>query len=97
MKERTLHKADKLKRGSDSSSLILYNDDINTFDHVIKSLVEVCGHDPVQAEQCALIVHFNGSCEVKLGLPVVLSAMSRSLNFKGLNSKVHPQSTEKNS
>jgi ATP-dependent Clp protease adaptor protein ClpS len=88
MKERTLHKDDKLKSGSESSSLILYNDDINTFDHVIKSLVEVCGHDSVQAEQCALIVHFKGSCEVKTGMPEVLNAMSRSLNVKGLNSKV---------
>jgi len=88
MKERTLHKDDKLKSGSESSSLILYNDDINTFDHVIKSLVEVCGHDSVQAEQCALIVHFKGSCEIKIGLAEVLNAMSRSLNAKGLNSKV---------
>jgi ATP-dependent Clp protease adaptor protein ClpS len=55
---------------------------------VIKSLVEICGHDAVQAEQCALIVHFKGSCEVKLGVVEVLNAMSRSLNAKGLNSKV---------
>ena len=88
MKEKTLNKDNKLKSGSESSSLILYNDDINTFDHVIKSLVEVCGHDSVQAEQCALIVHFKGSCEVKLGLVEVLNVMSRSLNAKGLKSKV---------
>jgi ATP-dependent Clp protease adaptor protein ClpS len=67
MKEKTLHKDDKLNSGSESGSLILYNDDINTFEHVIKSLVEICGHDAVQA---------------------VLNAMSRSLNAKGLNSKV---------
>jgi ATP-dependent Clp protease adaptor protein ClpS len=88
MKEKTLHKDDKLNSGSESGSLILYNDDINTFEHVIKSLVEVCDHDAVQAEQCALIVHFKGSCEVKLGVVEVLNAMSRSLNAKGLNSKV---------
>lgn len=88
MKERTLHKDDKLKSGSESGLLILYNDEINTFEHVIKSLVEICGHDSVQAEQCALIVHFKGSCEVKLGILEVLTAMSRSLNAKGLNSKV---------
>jgi ATP-dependent Clp protease adaptor protein ClpS len=88
MKEKTLHKDDKLNSGSESGSLILYNDDINTFEHVIKSLVEICGHDAVQAEQCALIVHFKGSCEVKLGVVEVLNAMSRSLNAKGLNSKV---------
>jgi len=88
MKEKTLHKDDKLNSGSESGSLILYNDEINTFEHVIKSLVEICGHDAVQAEQCALIVHFKGSCEVKLGVVEVLNAMSRSLNAKGLNSKV---------
>jgi ATP-dependent Clp protease adaptor protein ClpS len=88
MKEKILHRDDKLKSGDESSTLVLYNDDINTFDHVIKSLVEVCGHDPVQAEQCAMIVHFKGSCDVKIGMVEVLNAMSRSLNLKGLNSKV---------
>ena len=88
MKEKTLRGEDKLKSGRESGCLILYNDDINTFEHVIKSLVEICGHDSVQAEQCALIVHFKGSCEVKLGIVEVLNAMSRSLNAKGLNSKV---------
>lgn len=88
MKEKILHKDNKLKRGSESATLILYNDDVNTFEHVIKSLVEICGHDSVQAEQCAMIVHFKGSCEIKLGIVEVLNAMSRSLNAKGLNSKV---------
>ena len=91
MKEKTLRKGDKLKSGNESGSLILYNDEVNTFEHVIKSLVDVCGHDAVQAEQCALIVHFKGSCEVKLGIIEVLNAMSRSLNAKGLNSQVDPQ------
>jgi ATP-dependent Clp protease adaptor protein ClpS len=88
MKERALHRDDRLNSGGDSGSLILFNDDVNTFEHVIKSLVEICGHDPVQAEQCALIVHFKGKCEIKSGPVEVLNAMSRSLNVKGLNSKV---------
>ena len=88
MKERALHRDDRLNSGGETSSLILYNDDINTFEHVIKALVEICGHDPVQAEQCALIVHFKGKCEVKSGPVEVLNAMSRSLNLKGLISKV---------
>jgi ATP-dependent Clp protease adaptor protein ClpS len=91
MKEKTLHRNDKLNSGGESASLILYNDDVNTFEHVIKSLVEVCGHDEVQAEQCALIVHFKGKCDVKSGPVEVLNAMSRSLNKKGLNSKVDLQ------
>jgi ATP-dependent Clp protease adaptor protein ClpS len=88
MKERTLHRDDKLQKSRETSYLILLNDNINTFDHVIKALVEICGHDPVQAEQCALIVHLKGSCEVKTGIKEVLNAMSKSLNAKGLNSKV---------
>jgi len=88
MKEKILHKDDKKRSGSETGTLILYNDDINTFEHVIKSLVDVCGHDAVQAEQCAMIVHFKGSCEVRIGVVEVLNAMSRSLNAKGLNSKV---------
>jgi ATP-dependent Clp protease adaptor protein ClpS len=88
MKEKTLHKANKKSTGGEKYSLVLYNDEINTFDHVIKSLVEVCGHDSVQAEQCALIVHLKGRCEIKLGIWEVLNAMSKSLNAKGLNSKV---------
>jgi ATP-dependent Clp protease adaptor protein ClpS len=87
VKESPLHNDDQLKSSKKPGCLILYNDDVNTFEHVIKSLVEVCGHDPVQAEQCAMIVHFKGSCEIKRGLPEVLNAMSRSLNLKGLNSK----------
>ena len=88
MKEKILNKEDKLKSGGESNSLILYNDNINTFDHVIKSLVEVCGHDPFQAEQCAFIVHFKGKCDIKTGMVEVLTAMSKSLNAKGLKSRV---------
>ena len=47
--------------------IILYNDDVNTFDHVIKMLVAHCGHTYEQAEQCAYIVHFKGKCTVKTG------------------------------
>jgi ATP-dependent Clp protease adaptor protein ClpS len=88
MKEKTLRKSNKQSSEGEKYSLVLYNDEINTFDHVIKSLVEICGHDSVQAEQCALIVHLKGSCDIKSGIMEVLQVMSRSLNAKGLNSKV---------
>ena len=52
---------------SDEKELILFNDDINTFDYVIETLIEVCGHDANQAEQCAMVAHFNGKCGVKTG------------------------------
>lgn len=48
-------------------NLVLYNDEHNTFDHVIDMLISVCGHDAMQAEQCALLVHFKGKCTVLSG------------------------------
>lgn len=47
--------------------IVLYNDDVNTFDHVIETLINACEHTPEQAEQCSLIVHYNGKCTVKTG------------------------------
>ena len=88
MKESTLHKNDKLNSDESSVSLILFNDDVNTFEYVIESLVEVCGHEPEQAEQCAMIVHFKGSCQIKSGNMETMNSMSRLLNKKGLRSKV---------
>lgn len=49
------------------SEIVLFNDDVNTFDHVISTLIDVCDHTPEQAEQCSLIVHYNGKCTVKTG------------------------------
>ncbi|MGB1449621.1 MAG: ATP-dependent Clp protease adaptor ClpS [Flavobacteriaceae bacterium] len=47
--------------------IILHNDDVNTFDHVIRCLVRICDQTPEQAEQCAYIVHYHGKCVVKTG------------------------------
>lgn len=49
------------------NEIVLFNDDVNTFEHVIDTLVDVCEHTPEQAEQCSLIVHYNGKCTVKTG------------------------------
>ena len=51
----------------DSYDLIVYNDEVNTFDHVINILMKVCKHSPEQAEQCTIIIHFKGKCAVKKG------------------------------
>lgn len=66
------------------NDLILYNDEINTFDFVIESLVEVCRHDFEQAEQCALIAHFKGRCAVKSGSYEELKGMSEELTLRRL-------------
>ncbi len=49
------------------NEIVLYNDDVNTFDHVIETLIDVCDHTPEQAEQCSIIVHYKGKCTVKTG------------------------------
>lgn len=64
--------------------LVLHNDDVNTFVFVIDSLVEICGHDPVQAEQCAFITHHQGKCDVKKGVISDLKPMLQSLLNRGL-------------
>lgn len=68
----------------DEHFLVLHNDDVNTFIFVIDSLVEVCGHDPIQAEQCAFITHHQGKCDVKKGEVNTLKAMHQSLQSRGL-------------
>lgn len=64
--------------------LVLYNDDHNTFDYVIVSLMEVCNMPPEQAEQCTLIAHYKGSCDVKKGSYKTLRPYKHGLNERGL-------------
>jgi ATP-dependent Clp protease adaptor protein ClpS len=64
--------------------LILHNDDVNTFDFVINCLIEICDHDFVQAEQCAMITHYKGKCDIKKGEMKSLKEMKSSLAKKGL-------------
>jgi ATP-dependent Clp protease adaptor protein ClpS len=64
--------------------LILYNDDVNTFDFVIDTLIEVCNHEPEQAEQCALITHYKGKCNVKTGDYYEVKPMYDEMTFRGL-------------
>lgn len=64
--------------------LVLFNDDHNTFDFVIKSLIEVCSHDPEQAEQCALITHLKGKCTINNGSWYELKPQHDQLSVRGL-------------
>jgi len=66
------------------NDLVLYNDEINTFDFVIESLMEVCGHDFEQAEQCALITHYKGRCMIKSGSYQELKIMAEELTNRKL-------------
>jgi ATP-dependent Clp protease adaptor protein ClpS len=72
-----------------SKNLVIYNDEVNTFDYVIDSLVKVCKHETVQAEQCTWIIHYNGKCAVKEGDMDDLLPMRRALNERGIDAKIH--------
>jgi len=56
-----------LEKQGDLHEIILFNDEVNSFDHVINMLIKVCDHSELQAEQCSIIVHNNGKCAVKTG------------------------------
>ncbi len=68
--------------------LVLYNDDVNSFDYVISCLVEICEHNYVQAEQCAFITHFKGKCDIKKGDYKSLKQLKQSLVNKGLKATI---------
>jgi ATP-dependent Clp protease adaptor protein ClpS len=68
--------------------IVLFNDDVNTFDHVIGTLINVCDHSPEQAEQCSLIVHYNGKCTVKTGEYNDLKPRCSKLLEAGLNAEL---------
>ncbi len=69
-------------------SLVLFNDDVNTFDYVIDTLVEICDHTPEQAEQCAVIIHFKGKCAVKNGDLEELTAKRNEICRRGISAEV---------
>lgn len=69
-------------------NLIVWNDDVNTFDWVIESLVDVCGHEALQAEQCALIIHHKGKCGVKRGSFEDLRPQAEALIDRGIQATI---------
>jgi len=71
-----------------SKSIVLYNDNHNTFDWVINSLINVCDHHPEQATQCSFIVHYKGKCSVKEGSMDKLKPMKDALIDRGLNATI---------
>ncbi len=72
----------------DLNEIVLFNDEVNTFDHVIATLIHVCDHVPEQAEQCALIVHHKGKCTVKTGAYKDLEPRCSKLLQAGLSAEI---------
>lgn len=85
---KTLEKTDFKEKTTENKSLILYNDDVNTFDYVAELLVKYCNHTPIQAEQCAYIVHHNGRCQIKKGDANKLKPICKALLDGGLSANI---------
>lgn len=73
---------------SKQNEIVLYNDDVNTFDHVINTLIYACDHTPEQAEQCSIIVHYKGKCTVKTGAYDDLKPRCSMLLEAGLSAEI---------
>jgi ATP-dependent Clp protease adaptor protein ClpS len=71
-----------------NNEIVLHNDDVNTFDHVIETLIRVCKHDAIQAEHCALLVHYKGKCTVKTGTLEELKPQCTALLDAGLSAEI---------
>jgi len=71
-----------------NNEIVLYNDDVNTFDHVIETLIVVCSHTAEQAEQCAILVHYKGKCTVKTGAYDELKPQCTALLAAGLSAEI---------
>ncbi|WP_179345577.1 ATP-dependent Clp protease adaptor ClpS [Winogradskyella ursingii] len=72
----------------EQNEIVLFNDDVNTFDHVIDTLIYACDHMPEQAEQCALLVHYKGKCTVKTGEYDDLKPRCSKLLQAGLSAEI---------
>lgn len=70
------------------NKIVLFNDEVNSFDHVIDMLVATCDHTPIQAEQCSLIVHYKGKCNVKSGEYDDLEPRCTALLEAGLTAEI---------
>ncbi|QFG53151.1 ATP-dependent Clp protease adaptor ClpS [Chryseobacterium sp.] len=77
-----------LEKEDEVNKLILWNDDFNTFDFVIESLITVCKHTAEQAQQCTILVHYKGKCTVKTGSMDLLKPMHEQLTARGLTSEI---------
>ena len=87
--EKTLESIDVLEQLIKDYEIVLYNDDVNSFDFVIDALIDVCEHEPIQAEQCTMLVHYKGKCAVKTGSYDELKPKCSKLLEMGLSAEIH--------
>lgn len=84
----TFQETDLLTLTEDPCQLIVWNDEVNTFEWVIETLMTVCGHSQEQAEQCAYIIHFHGKYAVKNGNYDDLKPACEAITNRGINATI---------
>jgi ATP-dependent Clp protease adaptor protein ClpS len=87
-KTKKQEEVDTLEKETNQYEIVLFNDEVNTFDFVIDSLIEVCEHTLEQAEQCTILVHYKGKCTVKTGEYNELKPRCSKLLNKGLSAEI---------
>ncbi|MBW6482929.1 MAG: ATP-dependent Clp protease adaptor ClpS [Vicingaceae bacterium] len=89
MQTEVLYQKEVKEKITKEHHLVVFNDNVNTFDFVIEMLVKVCEHDVIQAEQCTYIIHYKGKCAVKKGNYQTLKNMSEALSDAGLTVEIN--------
>ncbi len=87
-KEKIQEDVDVLEKEVNQHEIVLHNDDVNSFDFVIDSLIDVCEHTLEQAEQCTILVHYKGKCTVKTGELKDLQSRCSKLLSLGLSAEL---------
>jgi ATP-dependent Clp protease adaptor protein ClpS len=87
-KEQISEEVETITKEKKNNEIVLYNDDVNTFDYVIDNLIYACDHTPEQAEQCSLLVHYKGKCTVKTGDIKDLKPRCAKLQQAGLSAEI---------
>lgn len=83
-----LDQTDVITETSTGYNLILWNDEVNTFEWVIETLIEICGHSKEQAEQCAMLIHYKGKYAVKTGSYEILKPQCDAINDRLINASI---------
>jgi ATP-dependent Clp protease adaptor protein ClpS len=84
--EQTYYEVDEIT--VDEQNVIIYNDDFNTFEHVIDTLIKTCKHTQEQAEQCTWLIHYKGKCAVKTGEFNLLVPVKNAICEAGIDAKI---------
>ena len=87
-REKLQEEVDVLEAEDRNNEIVVYNDDVNTFEYVINILVKFCKHSVEQAEQCSYIVHYSGKCSVKSGTIDELKPICLNLLDAGLTAEI---------